>query len=126
MKALLGDDVYTCNLTNDYYSDHEYGNYADSYMYSNEDLVTLLKNYNSKVRSLASDKGIKTLELEDNLDVCNIWNDHLVEFFGEDAPKFGECLTKDQVIKLTGGYNDLSYMEGAIYKGASQVKGSAS
>ena len=125
MKALVGDSVYTCDLTKEYYDDHEFGNYDDSYVYSCEEIVTLLKNYNRKVRTLASDKGIKTLTIEDNLDVCDVWNSHLVEFFGSDAPKFGEYLTKDQIIKLKGGYCDLSNVDGAIYKGGAQVKGSA-
>ena len=115
MKELVGEDVYTCDLTSKYYDDHEFGNYDDSYAYSGEEIVTLLKNYNSKVRSLACNKGIKTLTIEDNLDVCDVWNAHLIEYFGSDAPRFGQCLTKDQVIKLKGGYYDLSYIPGAVY-----------
>lgn len=114
MRALVGDDVYTCDLSREYFSDIEFGNYVDSYIYSNEELVTAIKDYNSDIASLAIDIGIKTLDLEGHFDECDTWNDHLIKYFGADAPRFGQCLTKEQVIKLTGGYYDLSYIPGAV------------
>ena len=83
----------------------------------------MLKNYNLKVTDFPIDQRIKELELEGHLEVCEPWNEHLVKYYGADAPKFGECLTKEQVIKLTGGFYDLSYIDGAIYKGDTKVKG---
>ena len=125
MKALVGDSVYTCYLEDEIYSDKKFGNYEDSHSYTNEELVTAIKAYNTHIATLAIDQGIKTLDLEGHLDVCEKYNDNLRKFFGDDAPQFGQCLTTEQVTKLKGGYYDLSYIDGAIYKGNTQVKGDA-
>ena len=125
LKALVGDDVYTCNLSKEIYNKDKFINYEDNQTFSNEELVTVLKNYNGKVTGFPADQGLKELELEGHLDVCDTWNGYLKTYFGDDAPQFGECLTKKKVIELTGGYYDLSYIDGAIYKGDTKVKGDA-
>ena len=115
MRAIVEDEVYTCNVSKEIFADSKFGNYEDNHIYSNEQLVTAIKNYNAVLTTLAIDQGVKTYKIDENLDLCENYNENLKKYFGADAPQLGQTLSKEQVIKLKGGCYDLSYIPGAVY-----------
>lgn len=100
----------------EYYSNHyKLGNYDKSYKYSSGELIGILKHYNNSLCYIYYSEGIKDQDLLKNQELCDIFNEHLKQFYGDNAIQIGKVPTKEQYIAIFGEEPlDLSYIPGAV------------
>lgn len=125
IKALNFEDMYTFDGV-DYMLDNncfDLGSYDASYVYSNQDLYTILVYNNIQLRELCNDERIKNLDLLTDdpafpqaAEAREIYNGFLREYYGFDnCPQLGELVTREQYIQIFGEEPlDLSYIPGAV------------
>lgn len=87
------------------------GNYDSSYIYSNEEMYCVLLYYNLYTSRLCADEKIKTLDITDSPESCDIFNEYLRDYYGDNAPQYGQVMTREQYIYIFGEEPlDLSYL----------------
>ena len=87
------------------------GNYDSSYIYSNEEMYCVLLYYNYYTSRLCADEKIKTLDITDSPETCEIFNEYLRDYYGDNAPQYGQVMTREQYIYIFGEEPlDLSYL----------------
>ncbi|MCR5383800.1 MAG: hypothetical protein K6E72_04050 [Saccharofermentans sp.] len=109
--SLLGENYYYYDSFDFLDHNRSCGNYDSSYIYSNEEMFCVLKSYNSQTSSLCADEKIKTLDITDSPETCEIFNECLRDYYGDNAPQYGQVMTREQYVEIFGEEPlDLSYL----------------
>lgn len=115
MKLLIGNDVYKLDIDSDIYNSTNFGN-NPSIKYDARLLVVDIQNYHLSLSTLFDSERIKTRNFADAPESVEIFNKHLRDILGENAPQIGEVFTPEKYRALFGEDPwDLSNIPGAIY-----------
>ncbi len=109
--SLLGENYYYYDSFDFLDHNRSCGNYDSSYIYSNEEMFCVLKSYNSQTSRLCADEKIKTLDITDSPETCEIFNECLRDYYGDNAPQYSQVMTREQYVEIFGEEPlDLSYL----------------
>ena len=115
-KSLMGENSYVYTTPDKILvANPKTGNFDKSYKYNKYELNELLMRYNAIIYTLAADNSIKTYNLSEKPEVIELYNKHLKQFYGENAPQIGQVVTREQYMAIYGEEPlDLSYIPGAV------------
>ena len=110
----------------DYFAQNpKFGNYNNEYVYSTPEVIGACKLYNNNLGYIFYTEGLKEQDIFKDPELCDILNQHLKTFYGENAIQIGQVPTREQYKVMFGEDPlDLSYVPGAVVND-SQVKGNA-
>ena len=107
------------------------GNFKSDYRYSPEDLLTVLTYYNRSITNICLDYRVMDFVMktndakyeEDSKALIELCNGYLEKHYGENAPKIGSLVTKEQYQGMFGEEAlDLSYIQGGVFDQAKAVQ----
>ena len=116
MKLLVGNDVYKLNI--DEMNEVRAANFGNnpSIKYDGKLLVGDIQAYQYSLQDIFDSERIKTRNFADAPESVEIFNKHLRDILGENAPQIGEVFTPERYRALFGEDPwDLSNIPGAIY-----------
>ncbi|MCR5787624.1 MAG: hypothetical protein K6G37_00810 [Bacilli bacterium] len=75
---------------------------SDGNAFTAEDLITQCIINNNIIFWVCRSEGIADLNVASNPETCEIFNQYLVNHFGENAPQFGQPVTREMYVEIFG------------------------
>ena len=104
LKALVGGKAYSFDYIGYVEKDLSKNKFDGTERYTVDDLFAIMAYYN-----------IAVLSMDRNSEYQDFVNGYIKEYYGDNAPKFGDVITKEQYIRMfESDPIDLSYIPGAV------------